>query len=1048
MNIYLSNTKYCIQIKFVRVLFQIVFLFSFFVIFSCLFKSSVYAATYCTSDSGNCYVDGVNGLDTNDGKTTTTAWKTIQKAANTVGAGDTVNVKGGITYAETNSCGGLSAALCLTNSGTSGNYITYRAWPGTGSPIINSGSNYVAIGNYIKTLNYIKIIGFTIKNIQKVGIAFGGMATAGLENYVINNILYDEVKVSGTAGIYSSGESSTAYVYNNIVYNLEYGIHTDSGTISIKNNTAYENTYGISGNGGAAVTMYVDYNDSYNNTVNYATGNMLRGGHDLSIDPQFTDITNYNFTLKSTSPLVDAGTSLASVPTDILGVSRPLGNGTDIGAYESSYSQSILPTPDVYYTTPKNLMTQLAIFTGEAQGSQFGMMNLYKSVTLADINGDGKDDLLVGARHSYPYSGLYIFNGKTTPTDTLAANADIRVRNTADTSFTDSISVGDINDDGKLEMLATDYSGNGKAYIFEVGSNFASRSVTAADYVISGTHSNSFGAGAAIIGDVNDDGYNDYIIQEKASTTKKIYLFYGGPTLSNKSDTNADVVYTAGNYDTSFTTPGDVNGDGIDDIVIFRYGGSGAGGVYIFFGSKNLSSKTLDTADVIITGTSYCYTGNVALGDVNGDGYTDIAFSYDIRVLVFLGGPQLSSTNANQAYAIFKKDPSQAAGGMDTAVGMEDINHDGITDLITSDSYLPRTFVFYGGKNFASKDGRSADLVYDYITVSRGAAGGWLVTGDYNGDGYKDIAAGFGMYNLRQGRVYLFTAPHDKENISITSSNYTNGTISGKVQSESINIGGVEINVDNTGWNQCTAKDGSFNSLNEDYQCPILGVNEGSHHIKIRSYNDLGVYVLNSAYPEKDVVLDTVSPSNTVIKTLGLIDNIPNKDNLTYYFTSTTPEVKGIADSLNTVSFVSNNKTYTTTADNNGNYTIKIDNLSLGTNDLTYYSSDLAGNESTHRNLTMIVGTSYFPQWLLEELGLVTQPDNEDTNTTTPDTTDTTDNTGTTTTPVDNTKTTEVKENTTKKNTIPVLVYVIGGGIIIGCILLGIKYIKKGREEK
>ena len=79
------------------------------------------------------YVDGTNGSDSNLGTTTQLAWKTIQKAADTLTAGQTVLVLPG-TYAE---------AVLTANAGTSGSPITYRGYFENGPVIIDAtGQSY------------------------------------------------------------------------------------------------------------------------------------------------------------------------------------------------------------------------------------------------------------------------------------------------------------------------------------------------------------------------------------------------------------------------------------------------------------------------------------------------------------------------------------------------------------------------------------------------------------------------------------------------------------------------------------------------------------------------------------------------------------------------------------------------------------------------------------------------------------------------------------------------------------------------------------------
>ena len=105
------------------------------------------------------YVDGNAGSDSNLGYEAG-PWKTIQKAADTLKAGETVRVKGGITYS-TSTC--ANVIVCPANSGTSTNYITYTTWPGTGIPIID-GISQTKYGFSINSKNYINISGFQFQN--------------------------------------------------------------------------------------------------------------------------------------------------------------------------------------------------------------------------------------------------------------------------------------------------------------------------------------------------------------------------------------------------------------------------------------------------------------------------------------------------------------------------------------------------------------------------------------------------------------------------------------------------------------------------------------------------------------------------------------------------------------------------------------------------------------------------------------------------------------------------------------------------------------------
>jgi hypothetical protein len=119
----------------------------------------------------------------------------------------------------------------------------------------------------------------------------------------------------------------------------------------------------------------------------------------------------------------------------------------------------------------------------------------------------------------------------------------------------------------------------------------------------------------------------------------------------------------------------------------------------------------------------------------------------------------------------------------------------------------------------------------------------------------------------------------------------------------------------------------------------------------------------------------TVVPT-IVITDIGLINNVPDRDSLTYYFTSTVPKIKGTTQSNSTVSFEYDNETFTTQANSDGEFSITL-TVDRGENNIEYYSTDVSGNSSVTKELILIVGTEYFPDWLLEKLGLIDPPEEE-----------------------------------------------------------------------
>ena len=117
----------------------------FLILVFLLFGGSAQASDYYVSTSGS---------DSNSGLSISNPFKTIQKAADIVLAGDTVYVRGG-TYKE---------QITIKNSGKEGSPITFMAYPGE-HPIIDGGSLNVSQGLfYISGKSYIVIDGFEIRN--------------------------------------------------------------------------------------------------------------------------------------------------------------------------------------------------------------------------------------------------------------------------------------------------------------------------------------------------------------------------------------------------------------------------------------------------------------------------------------------------------------------------------------------------------------------------------------------------------------------------------------------------------------------------------------------------------------------------------------------------------------------------------------------------------------------------------------------------------------------------------------------------------------------
>ena len=202
----------------------------------------------------------------------------------------------------------------------------------------------------------------------------------------------------------------------------------------------------------------------------------------------------------------------------------------------------------------------LYTFEGNSSSARFG----WSVSGGGDVNGDGVPDLIVGARHSHPHGRAYVFsglNGSVLYTWYYSANFDHIGFSVSD--------AGDVNADGFDDVIAgAPYNDNngtlsGSARVF----SGVDGSVL---YTFDGDTENDYlGYSVSGAGDVNGDGFDDLIVGAWQPT------YPSGPGYARVfSGMDGTVLYTfygdAQNDDFGFAVSGagDVNGDGSDDVIV------------------------------------------------------------------------------------------------------------------------------------------------------------------------------------------------------------------------------------------------------------------------------------------------------------------------------------------------------------------------------------------------------------------------------------------------------------------------------------------------
>ena len=387
-----------------------------------------------------------------------------------------------------------------------------------------------------------------------------------------------------------------------------------------------------------------------------------------------------------------------------------------------------------------------------------------------DVNDDGFNDVVIGTSFnpSFHKGMTYVYFGSAemdTVPDVLMTAEDTDAYNFG-FSVTDA---GDINDDGFDDIIigAVGTSNTeGYTFLFHGGTEMDN----IPDLKITGEHSEDdtfggFGASVSATGDINNDGFEDFIVGNNwyFNHAGKSYVYFGG----NPTDTIVDLElegefkYNLTAYATSIVE--DINNDGFDDILVGTPGYQGdnisdfgTGRVYIYFGGQitdTVADMTLDGEwDVGCFGWSLS-----SAGDFNNDGHNDFVIGAYNEAYLYFGGPQLN----DEPDVIFEGDYwGYILGNAVAAAG--DVNGDGFDDVIVGawggDDYQGQAFIYFGNDTYEN----NPDVSLEYSTVINYFGYSVSGIGDYNNDGFDDVAVGdFGMSYSGAARIYFGGEPMD-----------------------------------------------------------------------------------------------------------------------------------------------------------------------------------------------------------------------------------------------------------------------------------------------
>ncbi len=362
---------------------------------------------------------------------------------------------------------------------------------------------------------------------------------------------------------------------------------------------------------------------------------------------------------------------------------------------------------------------------------------------LGDTDGDGADDLVVGAwgygtgGTVYLLSGGAIRSGAVTGTTVTAEAADDGLGYAV-------AACGDTDGDGLGDaVLGAPENGGGKGAVYLWGGAHGSGAASAADDEANGATGDGLGSALDCGHDLDGDGVSDVIAG--ASGTSVSYI-YDAETLTKTAK------FTGGS---AVALLDDVNGDGLDDALVGAYT---ADRVYLVYGGT-LANITLSSgADVAYSGEASGDEAGAAvagLGDIDADGYGDFgagAPENDTNgaaggaAYLLLGGPSVASASLSTGVRVAGDDGADRAGAALCTPG--DVDGDGLADVMVGAYYddaggtgAGAAALLYGSVSLVNLDFGDTDA--QFVGESDGDSAGEGVGGaDVNGDGFADVLVG------------------------------------------------------------------------------------------------------------------------------------------------------------------------------------------------------------------------------------------------------------------------------------------------------------------
>lgn len=619
---------------------------------------------------------------------------------------------------------------------------------------------------------------------------------------------------------------------------------------------------------------------SFNTKVNASNDHDLQQSSNYNLT--FLGPSGGDFTDEYASAMVDINDD--GIEDYVFGAWSADFNGIDSGsvfAYDGNLFNNIQGNGNLIDTLTNN--DYLFRIDGRATYEEFG-----EGLTHGDFDGDGMSDLAIGSwgdNNGGDSGSLYVILG--TRLRTLSGNYntannevyDLRIDGASAGnifSYTGIVSA-DFDQDGKDDLVVSAGYAMSSIYYFKGSlitshiensktTNVGLSSTYTARYYGSETRMGMYINATGLIGSDNiPDLMVPYSRYDANGLVDSGSLFViDGTKLAGISGTNNDILISV---NTNYTLRidgavaserladwfgvmniGDLDNNGKNDIIVSTRNGSSLGRsrngkTYIIFDStfndlyenalqsnigNNILMSNSDNYDLLIHGSgtdSFLSVSYNDIGDFNSNGTVDLLLYNALGLSIIDGNNILEASQTTKSIdmsdtGLFVTRYYDTSGFPCGRVRcfLRDLNLDGSLDLIMSDTLADEPSRTNAGQIY---------IIYNYPHT----------------------------ITLNPVQQILTTT-----NIIIT------GTVT--APNSVTQISGVEYRVDNNDpsgtWTPCTATDGTFDSLSEEYSCNVSGLGEGEHTVYIRSYDENTSYTAQSKYKTVNITVDLTLPTGSI----------------------------------------------------------------------------------------------------------------------------------------------------------------------------------------